>query len=80
MSRSVPPDLRKSKQGLPARRFAEVCAPHPRQGQTVAIMPGALGALKWPKVLRDAGITGVALGIEGMDIKKLKNFLETGTP
>ncbi|MCH9040012.1 MAG: NAD/NADP octopine/nopaline dehydrogenase family protein [Chloroflexi bacterium] len=43
------------------RRFAEVCAPHLRQGQTVVVIPGTLGALEWSKVLREAGTTGVTL-------------------
>ncbi|MDA0769583.1 MAG: hypothetical protein BZY79_02395 [SAR202 cluster bacterium Casp-Chloro-G4] len=43
------------------KRFAEVCAPHIRQGQTVVVIPGTFGALEWAKVLRDAGTTGVTL-------------------
>lgn len=43
------------------KRFAEVCAPHLRQGQTVVAIPGTFGALEWAKVLRDAGTTGVTL-------------------
>ena len=43
------------------KRFAEVCAPHLRQGQTVVVIPGTLGALEWSKVLREAGTTGVTL-------------------
>lgn len=43
------------------KRFAEVCAPHLRQGQTVVVIPGTFGALEWAKVLRDAGTTGVTL-------------------
>ena len=43
------------------RRFAEVCAPFLRGGQTVVLMPGTLGTLEWARILREAGTEGVTL-------------------
>ena len=43
------------------KRFAEVCAPHLKAGQTVVIMPGTLGTLEWSRILHEAGTTGVTL-------------------
>lgn len=37
------------------RRFAEVCAPHLRDGHTVVITPGTLGALEFAHIVRTQG-------------------------
>lgn len=43
------------------KRFAKVCAPHLKAGQTVTLMPGTLGSLEWSRILRDAGTKDVTL-------------------
>ncbi|MEZ4673334.1 MAG: NAD/NADP octopine/nopaline dehydrogenase family protein [Caldilineaceae bacterium] len=37
------------------RRFAELCAPHLRDGHTVVITPGTLGALEFAQIVRAQG-------------------------
>lgn len=37
------------------KRFAEVCAPHLRDGHAVVITPGTLGALEFAQIVRAAG-------------------------
>lgn len=36
------------------RRFAEVCAPHLMDGQTIVLMPGNLGTLEWARILKES--------------------------
>ena len=43
------------------RAFAEVSAPHLREGQTVVLMPGTLGTLEWACILQASGTSGVVL-------------------
>jgi opine dehydrogenase len=43
------------------KRFAEVCAPHLKGGQTVVIMPGTLGTLEWSRIVRASGAKDVIL-------------------
>ncbi|MCB0063289.1 MAG: NAD/NADP octopine/nopaline dehydrogenase family protein [Caldilineaceae bacterium] len=39
------------------KAFAEACAPHLRDGHTVVITPGTLGALEFAKIVREQGNT-----------------------
>ncbi len=37
------------------RPFAEVCAPHVREGQIIVVLPGTLGSLEFSKIFKDRG-------------------------
>jgi opine dehydrogenase len=43
--------------------FAEACAPHLRQGQTVVLTPGTLGTLEFARILKQAGYPARECGV-----------------
>ncbi len=36
------------------KRFAEICAPHLMDDQTIVLMPGNLGSLEWARILKES--------------------------